>query len=279
MDRRFASESFENLLPRADVPASQCYTPAGVVVTSDLVPCNAVVAADGQGSMCCSMGQGSQNDTCHPTGLCKNGGLFFRDFCSDPTWNSPYCLKDVCMDDNDFGSSTSYARMFSCGDNDSGAPTFCCGEGRDETCCQNSTAVFAMASPLIRVNGTVGFASTITITHTATATGTAASAGVTPSGESSNSTASLASCSQSPAAKNAAIGLGAGLGAVLLASAVAFFLLRRKWKGGPRQDYGSMDSSVGGANMQAYGPPKDGWNNYHEAPGSVPHTAELSSTR
>src|ERR1700738_2653497 len=83
-----------------------CYIPDGSVVTDGAyAPCNAVAGAT---SMCCAIvpvgnAQGynaSQLDTCLSSGLCEaSDGTFWRDSCTDPTWTSPNCLRNlVCID-------------------------------------------------------------------------------------------------------------------------------------------------------------------------------------
>ncbi len=60
--------------------------------------------------MCCAINRSANlRDTCLSNGLCQNpcsadgdcglgAGRFWREGCSDPTWKSPFCLKDVCTD-------------------------------------------------------------------------------------------------------------------------------------------------------------------------------------
>jgi hypothetical protein len=92
------------LFDRSIVQATICYGPNGVPYGPDIIPCNAalVIETGGkQASMCCSMGgcAKSANDTCHSTGLCQNDDRFFRDFCTDSTFQSPNCL-NICIDSN-----------------------------------------------------------------------------------------------------------------------------------------------------------------------------------
>lgn len=61
----------------------------------DYSPCN----NGDEHSMCCAAGQ----DTCRIDGLCYYNGEVkgskgvFRDGCTDPTWESPSCVK-LCLD-------------------------------------------------------------------------------------------------------------------------------------------------------------------------------------
>lgn len=81
--------------------ATVCYNPDGSLVTdSAYQPCNLAVGAQ---SMCCGTNhtQATLDDTCLPNGLCQTRGanadaMFWRESCTDPTWNSPLCLKGFC---------------------------------------------------------------------------------------------------------------------------------------------------------------------------------------
>jgi len=88
--------------------AAACYTPNGTLFTNQAFqPCNQVL---GQHSMCCGTNWTAVDpkvapDVCLPNGLCQNYNTYsngqtvvimWRQYCTDPTWQSPYCLKDVC---------------------------------------------------------------------------------------------------------------------------------------------------------------------------------------
>lgn len=79
----------------ASVAATNCYFPNG----TDANPVNQALQrtpcfSDGPSniaSMCCHVG-----DTCRSDGLCDNSyqdGSLTRDTCTDPSWNSPNCIK------------------------------------------------------------------------------------------------------------------------------------------------------------------------------------------
>jgi hypothetical protein len=87
-----------------------CYTRNGTQITDTAYqPCNSDRTRD---SSCCGINHsgaghtGIANDVCDPNGLCQNfeafdgtnGGekLWWRQGCTDPTWESAECLKDVC---------------------------------------------------------------------------------------------------------------------------------------------------------------------------------------
>lgn len=89
-------------LPRVN---SQCYFPNRTQNTnSDYQPCPP--AAQGLASMCCATNRTSNPDTCHPNGLCEGHGEvgagfdpeapYYRESCTDKSWNSTYCLK-LCI--------------------------------------------------------------------------------------------------------------------------------------------------------------------------------------
>jgi hypothetical protein len=71
-----------------------CYQPNGTAINNDgsFGPCNSV---GGNPSMCCAINK-VDADICLPNGLCRwvtNGEVqYFRNSCSDETWDSPYCL-------------------------------------------------------------------------------------------------------------------------------------------------------------------------------------------
>lgn len=81
-----------------------CYNPDGSEVTAPAFqPCNQVV---GQVSVCCGTnwtGGVVQKDTCESNGLCLNSyngePMYWRGSCTDPTWKSPLCLRNLCTDE------------------------------------------------------------------------------------------------------------------------------------------------------------------------------------
>lgn len=78
------------LLFKSSVSATSCYFPDGGMAVSGYVPCNGnpnIV------SMCCYTPNG---DACTNQGLCVTNGVYFRDYCTDPTWQSKGCVK-LCM--------------------------------------------------------------------------------------------------------------------------------------------------------------------------------------
>jgi hypothetical protein len=87
-----------------------CYTRNGTQINSAAYrACNTDTTRD---SACCGTNHqgagdtGVADDVCESNGLCQNfepydgtnegEKLWWRQGCTDPTWESEYCLKDVC---------------------------------------------------------------------------------------------------------------------------------------------------------------------------------------
>lgn len=73
-----------------------CYYPNGTESYDNTgvmpyTPCN----TRAKHSMCC---RSNSTDTCRSDGLCDSSwdGNIWRDFCTDPTWRAPECLK-LCL--------------------------------------------------------------------------------------------------------------------------------------------------------------------------------------
>lgn len=80
--------------------AKTCFAPDGSVADHSYQPC---IAIDGVHSMCCSLNS-THPDTCQTNGLCLSstestfGENYWRDFCTDETWESPNCLSKTLCD-------------------------------------------------------------------------------------------------------------------------------------------------------------------------------------
>lgn len=66
--------------------------------------------------MCCRNPNNDGGDVCMPNGLCQGSDgaktITWRESCTDPTWNSPYCLNGLCttgVDEN--GEDSEYNRV------------------------------------------------------------------------------------------------------------------------------------------------------------------------
>jgi len=81
-----------------------CYQRNGTEISSqDYQPCTSSAGAT---SMCCATSR-LNADLCLPSGLCVGGAdtaggrLFWRESCTDPTWQDPACLK-ICDQGGEF---------------------------------------------------------------------------------------------------------------------------------------------------------------------------------
>jgi hypothetical protein len=198
------------------IAAATCYTIEGTAITDQpaLQPCNLVA---GTQSMCCGTNSTTNIiDTCLPNGLCVNyahGETFYwRDSCTDPTWQSPYCLK-LCMAANDnAGPGNHYnAHMLPCPDG-----SWCCAQDISASqCCEAKQGVMLPAT--IGVFSTSAPASSATIAEPSTTASTSL-----PSTSTSQADSGLTS--------SAKVGLGIGLsiGGVLAAAAIAWLVMKRR---------------------------------------------------
>jgi len=96
--------------------------------------------------VCCGIARDANLDVCQPNGLCLNTGKnsFFRDFCTDKTWNSPNCLpRKTCSDGTD---GQSFLEMTQCTDG-----TWCCGARNITDCCDKKLG-FELKAELVTFN-------------------------------------------------------------------------------------------------------------------------------
>ena len=177
----YSSLSLLLLSPLKAFAETKCYAPDGRVADDTYMPC---IAVDGVHSMCCSLNT-STPDTCQSNGLCLSStdstfqSNYWRDFCTDKTWDSPNCLsKTICDDDvsQKVDKNVSYFHVLTSfiiqagGNSDwtsrvtlcTGA-SYCC--GTDQSCCSGTT--FKLEPTLV----SIGNNTTTTATVTATATG------------------------------------------------------------------------------------------------------------
>jgi hypothetical protein len=81
-----------------------CYYPDGSAITPDNHPPNVnstdyqpCISDTSSFSMCCATNRLIKGDTCMSNGICHNGyGEYWRESCTDPTWNSPLCMRNIC---------------------------------------------------------------------------------------------------------------------------------------------------------------------------------------
>ncbi|CAI7613378.1 unnamed protein product [Penicillium pancosmium] len=148
------------LLPLQAFAETKCYAPDGRVADDTYQPC---IAIDGVHSMCCSLNT-SAPDICQSNGLCLSNtnstfkSNYWRDFCTDKTWDSPNCLSKTLCDHDAGGNSDWTSRVTLCT-----GGSYCC--GTDQSCCSGTT--FKLEPTLV----SIGNNTTTTATVTATATG------------------------------------------------------------------------------------------------------------
>lgn len=81
----------------------ECWAPDGETRADNTtyVPCNKLgIQQEGVYSSCCNLdGKPGSRDLCTTTGLCLNGSVLSRGYCTDKTWDSPACV-NVCTDED-----------------------------------------------------------------------------------------------------------------------------------------------------------------------------------
>ncbi|KAF2821069.1 hypothetical protein CC86DRAFT_470840 [Ophiobolus disseminans] len=201
-----------------------CYNANGTLFWGDAYkPCNQV---EGTTSTCCATNKPADwnqtNDVCQPNGLCKGtyesatkGRLptYWRTGCTDRTWDSPFCLKGVCI--NDYSRSDSRT-LQDCPDG-----TWCCGADETASCCTNNAAVKFKLAATVGVSPLPSPTSTVAISTSSAAASTA-----TPPPASERLTSSNG---LSTGAK-AGIGAGVALGVLALIGLAVLVWWRRKQK-------------------------------------------------
>ncbi|KAF2114735.1 hypothetical protein BDV96DRAFT_632194 [Lophiotrema nucula] len=208
-----------------------CYFPNGTQEVDDAYqPCSQI---SGHSSMCCGTnhaGAGDRNvadDVCETNGLCQNWQTLsngttietrFRGSCTDQSWKSGECLRDVCTDDK-WEDQDGHAFMVQCSDD-----TWCCGRN-NEGCCGNAEEVFRLAA-------TVGITST-TISHTSVSSSSTSVS--TPLVQTTQDSVTATSSSPSDAHSSSlttsskiGIGVGIPIGVILVATLIGLWLLRRR---------------------------------------------------
>ncbi|KAF6806364.1 hypothetical protein CSOJ01_08859 [Colletotrichum sojae] len=237
--------------------SAQCFLPNGTeqsgaegVGKNSWRPCG----SSGHG-MCCNTFSG---DTCQD-GLCWNpiGKVYWRESCTDPTWQSPKCLK-LCIDtDKDadspgaMGLSMNQADVLvtECSDG-----SFCCGNGPSaKKCCESGKGLSVVDGQVVTsVNGSSASASSASRSTPVSATSGPAAATLTTSTTQvisasaiETTSATLATATSSPPADGGAdtqavtqsdnlpavIGsaVGGSVGTMLLAAGVfGLFMYRRR---------------------------------------------------
>jgi hypothetical protein len=217
--------------------AATCYYPNGTAVDDpSFQPC---AATSGAVSMCCATNRASQADECLANGLCHNpcvsadlcggstGGKYWRESCTDSSWESEFCLNQLCTDPSEGGGKANDNVVVSQCSTDG---SWCCGHMTSEICC--------------RINNRVSLAATVGIPSSSmsSATSNPTSGQARGTSTTSISTNSAISGSSSPTptvipssnGQKTGIGVGVGVGVTIVAAIIAFFLWwRRRRRGEP----------------------------------------------
>lgn len=208
-----------------------CYTRNGTQI-ADIAfqPCSS--SGD---SACCATNNGGAgkigiaNDVCDPNGLCRNFEGFdgsnegeivwWRKGCTDPSWNSPDCLGNVC-------NTAEYQEV--------DAPVYSCGSGNwaceKQSYCSATPRVFVLAQTL---GGETSTYTSASVLGTASISGHGASSLPTPSSSAlpATDTAELAHLSTAIKA-----GIGAGVTVLVLMLGIIVYLLHKIKKNKKQQE-------------------------------------------
>ncbi|KAK1703886.1 hypothetical protein BDP67DRAFT_220025 [Colletotrichum lupini] len=224
-----------------------CFVPNGTN-RHDLTNANiqkyASCESSGHG-MCCNIA----GDKCQADGLCWNEEhkQLWRESCTDPTWESPKCLKLCVTDDYESDDGIPGSGMdvviTKCSDG-----SYCCGEGQNASiCCMagrgvyivdgkiitssaaSSSSTIALTTSLATVGITSAISSAITsaitsASHSADASSTSL---ITPSNPAESATSNTNSTWDN---RNGIIGgaVGGGVGLAIVGIVAAFFWYKKK---------------------------------------------------
>ncbi|SPO01379.1 uncharacterized protein DNG_04055 [Cephalotrichum gorgonifer] len=188
----------QSVLAQVVTPEIPCYAPDGVTIADDSYrPCNnlGILERGGASSSCCRLNAvPDTREICGASGLCIQGAIVRRGFCTDSSWDHPACV-NFCTSDDQNGSSNGTIELTPCENG-----SFCCGPN-NEACCGTDAAF----TPRNLTSLTSPSAPTMTITNTPEPTATQ---------------------NQTPLAVY--LGMGAGILVVMLVSlGVIIFLLRQ----------------------------------------------------
>ena len=158
--------------------------------------------------------------------------MYWREGCSDPTWQSPFCLKNVCWG-NDvslaLGSTNELLAKTRIQDKNGNTAvtnctdgTWCCGSDEQGSCCGSGANKFRLADSIGVSTFTIPPSSSITSVATTTSV-------ILPSITSSAPSTTPSEHSKGLGAR-AQIGIGVGLaaGTIVVAGLVMILLLRRR---------------------------------------------------
>ncbi|KAF2125709.1 hypothetical protein P153DRAFT_399853 [Dothidotthia symphoricarpi CBS 119687] len=214
--------------------AGYCYSRNGTTLLNPAFqPCNNATTH----SACCMTNHsgagdvGIADDVCLENGLCQNYAVYngenegqpvwARQGCTDPLWNSPYCLGDVC-NKPEYADQWGNVGVWNCG-----GKKWCCGE---KTCCDGNN-IFELAAtvgPTSTILSATSFASASTLSTSKPTT--------SPSSEGSGPSRVLST--------GAKAGIGAGVAAFVIVAAAVALLLFRSRKSNGRKDSPSDGSTL-----------------------------------
>ncbi|ENI06900.1 hypothetical protein COCC4DRAFT_31471 [Bipolaris maydis ATCC 48331] len=234
--------------------AGYCYSRNGTtLLNAAFQPCNNTTKY----SACCMTNHsgagdvGIADDVCMENGLCQNYAAFdgnnegeqvwSRQGCTDPLWNSPYCLGDVC-------NKPEYADKWgNVGVHNCGGKTWCCGE---KTCCNNKSSIFEIAAT---VGSTSTLSSAMPFSSLTPASSTTTSSALTPT----SSSAFKGDISSGGLSTGEKAGIGVGIAIFgIMVTAIAWLITRstKSIRGKDRPSDGStLHADVSQAEKQQLG--------------------------
>ncbi|KAL8733042.1 MAG: hypothetical protein Q9181_003748 [Wetmoreana brouardii] len=215
-----------------------CYFPNGTQAISNVDSMPYLPCTNRQQSMCCRT---NSTDSCTSDGLCESrwDGNLWRDYCTDPTWQDPACVK-LCLGkrngvDGD-GNAGGSVRVTQCLDG-----SYCCDVGTQaNNCCSNGGGVWiAEDGHTTNVNPTATSerhttaAATSSLSSSTSSATTKNPATTTATAASQTSSTAVTSSSSKSSSNTGAIAGGVVGGIVAIAAivvAMLLFLRRRKNK-------------------------------------------------
>ncbi|ERF74581.1 hypothetical protein EPUS_00711 [Endocarpon pusillum Z07020] len=217
---------------RATPTEAECFTPNGTdrndmpgVSGDPYQPC----PSDGDVAMCCRIGTG---DICVEHGLCFNpsGNIYWRESCTDRTWSDPACVKLFVNgtgfsgpdDTDDEGNQLNDVNVYPCEDG-----SYCYGNN-NRACCAQQQGYFIVNGDQTRQNLSET-TSSISSSPSSTSTATGSSSTIIPSTSAAPPIPNSSPNSLSSGAR-AGIGVGVAVGALVILSAVFWFIRRRSSK-------------------------------------------------
>ncbi|XP_014551177.1 hypothetical protein COCVIDRAFT_42485 [Bipolaris victoriae FI3] len=224
--------------------AGYCYSRNGTtLLNAAFQPCNNTTKY----SACCMTNHsgagdiGIADDVCMENGLCQNYAVYngnnegeqvwSRQGCTDPLWNSPYCLGDVC-------NKPEYADKWgNVGVHNCGGENWCCGE---KTCCNDESNIFELAATVGPISTIISATPSVTPFLSATPSSSAITLSTLTPTPSSVLEGNVSSGGLSAVAK---AGIGVGIAVfVILAAGISWMISRSRNSSGG--DGSSSDEST-----------------------------------